>query len=88
MVELLTGMRQGEILGATLDDLDLWRDKTLETPESGEIWIGTYTVNWKLESLDKEHGCGEPGRTEDTRAASNGLRAAPDTGGGCRTDTT
>lgn len=59
---LLTGMRQGEILGATLDDLDLWRDKTLETPDSGEIWIGTYTVNWKLESLDKEHGCGEPGR--------------------------
>lgn len=45
--KLLTGQRQGEILGATIDDLDL--DD------------GLYAVNWKLEDLRRDHGCeGEP----------------------------
>lgn len=57
---LLTGMRQGEILGATLDDLELWRDATLESPGGPEIWVGKYTVNWKLEKLNRIHGCGLP----------------------------
>ena len=42
---LLTGQRQGEILGATLADLDLD--------------AGFYTVNWKLEELVSDHGCGD-----------------------------
>lgn len=42
--QLLAGQRQGEIVGATLADLDL------ET--------GTYAVQWKLEELVREHGCG------------------------------
>lgn len=43
--KLLTGQRQGEILGATIADLDL--DD------------GMYAVNWKLEDLRREHGCGD-----------------------------
>lgn len=42
--KLLGGPRQGEILGATLADLDLD--------------AGLYRVSWKLESLAREHGCG------------------------------
>lgn len=42
--KLLVGQRQGEILGATIADLDLEN--------------GLYTVNWKLEELRREHGCG------------------------------
>jgi len=41
--KLLGGQRQGEILGATLEDLDLD--------------AGYYQVNWKLEELSREHGC-------------------------------
>lgn len=43
--KLLSGQRQGEILGASLDDLDLEQ--------------GLYAVNWKLEALTREHGCGD-----------------------------
>lgn len=43
--KLLSGQRQGEILGATIADLDLEQ--------------GLYTVSWKLEDLRREHGCGE-----------------------------
>lgn len=42
--KVLTGARQGEILGATLDDL--------------HIEDAYYVVNWKLEELSREHGCG------------------------------
>lgn len=41
--KLLGGQRQGEILGATLEDLDLD--------------LGYYRVSWKLEALSREHGC-------------------------------
>lgn len=41
--KLLGGQRQGEILGARLEDLDL----------DG----GYYRVSWKLEELAREHGC-------------------------------
>jgi integrase len=41
--KLLGGQRQGEILGATLEDLDLD--------------LGYYKVSWKLEALSREHGC-------------------------------
>lgn len=57
---LLTGMRQGEILGATLDELRLWREPSMETDGGPEVWIGQYTVNWKLEELNRMHGCGQP----------------------------
>ena len=43
--KLLTGQRQGEILGASIADLDL--DD------------GMYSVAWKLEDLRREHGCGD-----------------------------
>lgn len=43
---LLTGMRQGEILGATWDSLNMR--------------TGVYTVDWKLQTVTKIHGCGEP----------------------------
>lgn len=52
---LCTGMRPGEILGASLQDLEL-------TTTANGIPYGEYTVNWKLEELKKEHGCGEPDR--------------------------
>lgn len=42
--KLLGGPRQTEILGATLDSLDLVD--------------GIYEVNWSLEQVPKEHGCG------------------------------
>ena len=51
---LCTGMRPGEILGASLQDLEL--------AEQNGIPYGEYTVNWKLEELKKEHGCGKPDR--------------------------
>lgn len=41
--KLLGGQRQGEILGARLEDLDLE--------------AGYYRVSWKLEELAREHGC-------------------------------
>lgn len=59
--KLLTGMRQSEILGVTLDDLHLHRDPSLERPGGPEVWTGEYVMNWKLEELDKRHGCGSPG---------------------------
>lgn len=43
--KLLGGPRQTEILGATLDSLDLD--------------AGLFRVNWKLEEVPREHGCGE-----------------------------
>lgn len=46
--KLLGGPRQGEILGAVLEDLHI-------DPETG---TGVYEVNWKLEELTSEHGCG------------------------------
>lgn len=55
---LLTGMRQTEILGATMDDLHLER-RTMG--DGTELWVGEYTVNWKLEGVRKRHGCGERG---------------------------
>lgn len=42
-LKLLGGPRQGEILGATLDDLDL---------DGGYL-----RVSWKLEQIAREHGC-------------------------------
>ncbi|MDF7665751.1 tyrosine-type recombinase/integrase [Bifidobacterium sp. ESL0745] len=43
---LLTGMRQGEILGATWDDYDARKNE--------------YKVNWKLQEAPRDHGCGLP----------------------------
>lgn len=43
-LKLLGGPRQGELLGATLDDLDL---------DAGYL-----RVSWKLEAVPREHGCG------------------------------
>lgn len=60
--KLLTGMRQSEILGVVLDDLELHRIPRLERPGGPEVWAGTYTMNWKLEKLNKRHGCGDPDR--------------------------
>lgn len=45
--KLLGGPRQSEILGATLDGLDLEK--------------GLYRVNWSLEEVPKDHGCGSAG---------------------------
>lgn len=53
--KLLTGARQGEVLGASLADLDLER--------------GLYVVNWKLEELSRRHGCGDPPTCRFKRAA-------------------
>lgn len=52
---LLTGMRQGEILGASIEDLTF-----AET--SDHVPYGSYSVNWKLQQVMHEHGCGEPVR--------------------------
>lgn len=41
--KLISGQRQGEILGARIEDLDLD--------------AGYYQVNWKLEELSRKHGC-------------------------------
>ncbi|MFT9059682.1 tyrosine-type recombinase/integrase [Bifidobacterium aquikefiri] len=49
---LLTGMRQGEILGASIEDLEL--------SNTGDIPTGIYRVNWKLEHVPRDHGCGNP----------------------------
>ena len=43
---LLTGMRQGEILGAT------WSSYNPRT--------GMYAVDWKLQTVPRDHGCGMP----------------------------
>lgn len=43
--KMLGGPRQGEILGARLEDLTLGEES------------GTYAVNWKLEALVRDHGC-------------------------------
>jgi integrase len=43
---LLTGMRQGEILGAT------WKSYNPRT--------SMYTVDWKLQTVPRDHGCGTP----------------------------
>jgi len=45
-LQLMSGMRQGEHTGAVLEDLHLADDGT-----------GWYEVHWKLEALDREHGC-------------------------------
>lgn len=50
---LLTGMRQGEILGASLEDLSFGQTED-------EVPYGQYAVNWKLEQIMHEHGCGDP----------------------------
>ncbi|MEK0216428.1 tyrosine-type recombinase/integrase [Bifidobacterium mongoliense] len=50
---LLTGMRQGEILGASLEDLSFG-------VSDGDVPYGQYAVNWKLEQIMREHGCGDP----------------------------
>lgn len=44
-VSLLSGLRQGERLGATIDSLDLD--------------AGILTVQWELAEITSEHGCGE-----------------------------
>lgn len=49
---LCTGMRPGEILGASIQDLELG--------QMNGVPYGEYAVNWKLEELKKEHGCGNP----------------------------
>ena len=51
---LCTGMRPGEILGASIQDLELG--------QMNGVPYGEYAVNWKLEELKKEHGCGNPDR--------------------------
>lgn len=53
---ILTGMRQGEILGASLDDLSLFPCEV----NGSTMWEGYYTVNWKLEAIRRLHGCGSP----------------------------
>lgn len=55
---LLTGMRQTEVLGVVLDDLEL-HEVRLANGETG--WQGYYVCNWKLEAMDRVHGCGERG---------------------------
>ncbi|MEE8666821.1 MAG: tyrosine-type recombinase/integrase [Bifidobacterium mongoliense] len=50
---LLTGMRQGEILGASLEDLIFGKT-------GDKVPYGQYAVNWKLEQIMREHGCGDP----------------------------
>jgi len=42
--KLLTGQRQGEILGALITSLD--------------FDVQTYSVDWKLEEVPRQHGCG------------------------------
>lgn len=50
---ILTGMRQGEVLGARLDDLEL-----AATRDGG--FDGYYTVRWQLQPVARLHGCGRP----------------------------
>lgn len=54
--KMLTGARQGEILGAELAELDLD--------------AGLYTVAWKLEELTREHGCDPADPCKYKRGAS------------------
>lgn len=90
---LLTGMRQGEIIGARIPDLRLYTSQTTTyedrevekeceyldadgNPQKGKIKtmekvpvitkarVGEYTVNWKMEDLQKDHGCGNPSHGE------------------------
>ena len=49
---LCTGMRPGEITGASMQDLEL------SLTQDG-VPYGEYTVNWKLEEMRKDHGCGD-----------------------------
>ena len=85
---LLTGMRQGEIIGAHIPDLRLYtsetvtygsrevekeceytdadgqtRKGTVKTVEQVSVkakaYVGEYSVNWKLEEVQKDHGCGK-----------------------------
>lgn len=61
---ILTGMRQGERLGATLDSIDL----------DG----GTFTVRWSLTEAKFEHGCaGDCGKTRGGSCPSRRLIVAP-----------
>ncbi|MCL2787502.1 MAG: tyrosine-type recombinase/integrase [Micrococcales bacterium] len=54
----LTGLRQSEALGATLADLQLDAERTTVNGET--LSFGAYTVNWQLQDLRREHGCGNP----------------------------
>lgn len=56
---LLTGMRQGEILGATLDHLTM---RPVQV-DGVTVYAGYYRVHWKLESVPSRHGCGDPDRS-------------------------
>lgn len=69
-------MRQSEILGAVLDDLHLHRESSLER-DGLEVWTGTYVMNWKLESVTKRHGCGNPTSRDATRAGASARSCAP-----------
>jgi len=64
--KILTGQRQGEILGATLADLDLD--------------AGLYAVSWKLEELRRDHGCTDSpcGYTQPARCPSATWRIPDD----------
>lgn len=55
---ILTGMRQGEVLGAVLADLELF-------DTGGGVYAGYYHVNWQLQPVSRTHGCGTSG--EDGR---------------------
>lgn len=67
---ILTGARQGEVLGATIPDLHL-------APE-GEAG-SYYVVNWKLEELSRSHGCGDaPCGFKRGAACPNAVWRVPD----------
>lgn len=51
-MKLLYGQRQGELLGGTLDQLTLTYD------DEGTATGGSLAIEWKLEELRREHGCG------------------------------
>lgn len=88
---LLTGMRQGEIIGARIPDLRLYTSETVtyesrevekeceytdadgqirkgkvktteQVPIKAKAYVGEYSVNWKLEEVQKDHGCGKETR--------------------------
>lgn len=85
---LLTGMRQGEIIGARIPDLRLYTSETVsyesrevekeceytdaegrtrkgmvktveQVPVKAKAYVGEYSVNWKVEDVQKDHGCGK-----------------------------
>lgn len=89
---LLTGMRQGEIIGARIPDLRLYTSETVtyesrevekeceytdadgqtrkgkvktteQVPIKAKAYVGEYSVNWKLEEVQKDHGCGKETRS-------------------------